>query len=136
MRTTNRGFTLLEMLVATVVMAVAVTGLMSALSTSMRNAARLTEYDRASMMARSKMDELIAQPRLPRRTILQGPGWRAKVTPFEAAPGPQPGSPVLDRIEVEVSWMAGEQRKTFTLEGFRRSVLTPEDVVAGALATQ
>jgi len=131
--TKRRGFTLLEMLVATVVMAVAVTSLMSALSTSMRNAARLTEYDRASMRARSKMDELIAQPRLPRMTILEGPGWRAKVTPFEAAPGAGPGAPVLDRIELEVAWMAGEQRKTFTLEGYRRSILTQEDVAVGAL---
>jgi general secretion pathway protein I len=131
--TRRRGFTLLEMLVATVIMAVAVSGLMSSLSTSMRNAARITEYDRASMMARSKMDELIAQPRLPRQTILEGPGWRAKVTPYEFLPNPQPGFFVLDRIELEVAWMAGAQRKTFTLEGFRRSVLTQEDVAAGAL---
>jgi general secretion pathway protein I len=129
----RRGFTLLEMLVATVVMAIAVTGLMSALSTSMRNAAKLTEYDRASMMARSKMDELIAQPRLPRGPILEGPGWRAKVTPFETAPGAGPGAPVLDRIEVEVNWMAGEQRKTFTLEGYRRSVLTEQDMGPGGV---
>jgi general secretion pathway protein I len=131
--TRRRGFTLLEMLVATVVMAVAVSGLMSALSTSMRNAARLTDYDRASLMARSKMDELIAQPRLPRSTILEGPGWRAKVTPFEMLPGAQPGSAILDRIELEVSWISGGQRKTFTLESFRKSILTQEDVAAGIL---
>ncbi len=130
---TNRGFTLLEMLVATVIMAVAVSGLMSSLSTSMRNAARITEYDRASLMARSKMDELIVQPRLPRQTILEGPGWRARITPFEFVPNPQPGNAVLDRIELEVAWMAGPQRKTFTLEGFRKSILTQEDIATGAL---
>ena len=131
--TRRQGFTLLEMLVATVIMAVAVSGLMSSLSTSMRNAARITEYDRASLMARSKMDELIAQPRLPRQTILEGSGWRARVTPFEFPPNPQAGYSILDRIELEVSWMAGPQRKTFTLEGFRKSTLTQEDIAAGAL---
>ena len=40
MRTsTQRGFTLLEILVATTIMGVAVVGLLSSLSTSMRNAA-------------------------------------------------------------------------------------------------
>jgi hypothetical protein len=29
--------------------------------------------------------------------------------------------------------MAGDQRKTFTLESFRKSTLTEEDVAAGAL---
>lgn len=131
--TRSQGFTLLEMLVATVIMAVAVSGLMSSLSTSMRNAARITEYDRASLMARSKMDELIAQPRLPRQTMLEGPGWRARITPFEVPPNPQAGYSILDRIELEVSWMAGPQRKTFALEGFRKSALTQEDIAAGAL---
>jgi len=135
-RVTNRGFTLLEMLVATVVMAVAVSGLMSSLSTSMRNAARITEYDRASLMARSKMDELIARPRLPRQTILEGPGWRARVTPYDYPPNPQAGYSILDRIELEVSWMAGTQRKAFTLEGFRKSILTQEDIAAGALVAK
>ncbi len=130
----RKGFTLLEMMVAAVIMAVAVSGLMSSLSTSMRNASKITEYDRASIMARSKMDELISQPHLPRRTLLEGPGWRARVTPFEMPPNPQPGYSILDRIELEVSWMAGDQRKTFVLEGFRKSILTQEDVAAGALA--
>jgi hypothetical protein len=48
-------------------------------------------------------------------------------------PGAQPGSSILDRIELEVSWISGGQRKTFTLESFRKSILTQEDVAAGIL---
>ncbi len=124
-------------------MAVAVTGLLSALSTSLRSAARLTDYDRAVLLARQKMDELLIADKLPKQTPFEGTwdagttggtqmGWRARLTPFEAPPNAGPGVAYLERIELEIWWMSGEQRRTFSLEGFRRAVaLTPEDL-AGA----
>ena len=42
------GFTLLEVLVATVIMGIAVTGLIVGLSQSVKNASRLAEYERLS----------------------------------------------------------------------------------------
>jgi general secretion pathway protein I len=141
----EKGFTLLEVLVATVIMAVAVVALLSTLSTSMRNAARLTDYDRATLLARSKMDDLLANPKLPRRTMLQGTwsatqaaglqaGWRAMITPADLPPSPSPGVWVLDRVELQIWWMNGENRKTFQLESYRRGILTQEDFAGGALA--
>ena len=44
----RRGFTLLEVMVATTIMGIAVVTLLSALSTSVRNATRLTDYVRAT----------------------------------------------------------------------------------------
>jgi general secretion pathway protein I len=134
----QRGFTLLEMLVATVIMAVAVTGVLAALSTSVRNASRVTDRDRAGVLARRKMDELLIEKRLPRHMMLQGvydssSGWKARVTPFEVPPNPTPGTPILDRIEVQVWWVIAGQTRTFDMEGFRRSILTPQDIAAGAL---
>jgi len=131
----KNGFTLLEVLVATVVMGIAITGLLGALSTASRNAARLTDYDRATLLAKSKMDELLVDQKLPRQTPLQGmfdpalcggvtAGWNATVTPWEAAPpGPTPGRWVVDRIQLEIWWMNGNTRRGFSLEGFRRSLL-------------
>ena len=48
----ERGFTLLEVLVATVIMGIAVAGLIAGLSQSAKNASRLTDYDSARPCSR------------------------------------------------------------------------------------
>ena len=142
----QQGFTLLEVLVATVIMGIAVVTLLSGISTSLRNAARVTDYDRAVLVARAKMDALLAESRLPKMEILEGPfdpalmggveaGWRARSTVFEAPRNVTPGITVLERVELEVWWKAGENRRTFTLEGFRRHVLREGEVPRGAGAS-
>ncbi|HML17310.1 MAG TPA: type II secretion system protein [Bryobacteraceae bacterium] len=137
------GFTLLEVLVATLIMSIAVAGLLGALAATTRNAARLTDYDRATLLAKSKMDELLADQHIQRKVPIEGSfdpaqlggvtaGWRAMVTPFETAPGAGPGRWVLDRVELEVWWLTGSPaaptRHSFTLEGFRRGLLQVGDL--------
>ena len=135
----QRGFTLLEVLVATLIMGIAVAGILSAISASTRNAARLTQYDRASLLARQKMDELLVDLKLPRKMPIEGrwnpaqaggveAGWRARVLPFEAAPGSGPGQWVMDRIELEIWWNEGSTRRAFMLEGYRRGILRAGDL--------
>jgi general secretion pathway protein I len=136
------GFTLLEVLVATVVMAIAVGGLMSAISSSLRNAARLTDHDRAALLGRQKMDELLIARGLEKGVPFQGTwgpevtggmemGWIARLTPFELPRGARPeGTPFIERVELEIWWMNGAQRRSFRLDGFRRSALTPADLAA------
>jgi len=133
MRNKN-GFTLLEVLVATAIMGVAVAGLLNTISAAAHNASRLTQYDRAVLLARSKMDELLAEPKLARKVPLTGEfdpvrtggvpcSWRAVITPFESVPGAATGSWVVDRIELEIGWMDGAVKHSFALEGFRRGIL-------------
>ncbi|MDX1980583.1 MAG: prepilin-type N-terminal cleavage/methylation domain-containing protein [Bryobacteraceae bacterium] len=130
----QRGFTLLELLVATTIMAVAVAGLLAALNTSIRNAGRLTNHDRAALVAKRRMEELLIQHRLPMMQVLEGPltpatdaglsgGWRAQVTPFESPSNLQPGVPVLNRVECEIWWDEGSTRKSFKLEGYRSEMV-------------
>src|SRR5882724_10741017 len=98
----QKGFTLLEVLVATVIMAIAITGLLSALSTSLRSAARLTEYDRAALLGRQKMDELLIATKVQKLVPFEGAwgpevagdlhaGWRARISPFEMPARPMQG---------------------------------------------
>jgi len=137
----ERGFTLLEVLVATLIMGFAVIGLLSSISTSMHNAARVTDYDRVALLARAQMDTLLSTRRLPWFSVVQGSfdpaliggreaGWRARVTPFEKGVIPEVGNAVLERIELEVWWQNGDDRRNFTLDAFRRKVLRPDDLAA------
>jgi general secretion pathway protein I len=134
----ERGFTLLEVLVATAIMGIAVAGILNTISAAAHNAARLTQYDRAVLLAKSKMDELLAEPKLQRNAPLAGEfdavrtggvpcSWRATVRPFETAPGAVTGYWVVDRIELEIDWMDGATKHSFSLEGFRRGILQDGD---------
>ncbi len=135
MKPQQRGFTLLEALVATMIMGVAIAGILNALAASSRNVTRLTQADRAVVLARSKMDELLADQGLPRKTFLEGrfaavqagptdAGWRARVIPVEYAPDATVDfNWVIDRIELEIWWMEGATRHSFSLEGYRRALL-------------
>ena len=107
--TRRSGFTLLEMMVATVIMAVAVVGLLSGITGSLRNAARLTDYDRAVQLARLQMNELLVDQRLPRDAVVNGEfdpaqsgglnaGWRARLSNFENPPSPAPGQIMIERV--------------------------------------
>ena len=132
----GRGFTLLEMIVAIVILAVAIVGLLSGISGAMRNAARLTAYDRVAELARLRMNELLVDSRMPRDQVVNGQfdpsqtggvgaGWQARLTRFEAPPNVGPGQYALQRIELEIWWMAGPERRTFMLEAYRPHKLGP-----------
>jgi len=126
-------------MVATVILAVAVVGLLSGISGSLRNAARLTDYDRAVQLARLRMNDLLVDNRLPHDAVVNGSfdpaqsggldaGWRARLTTFEKPPALTPGQIAIERLELEIWWMSGGQRRTFTLDGFRPHVMRPQDL--------
>jgi len=141
----RKGFTLLEVLVATLLMGIAVAGLMGGLRTSLSNAARLTDSARGTALARRQMDELLATRVLPMGVPLEGryppeamggveAGWRARMVPFESqvAPGQMPavGSRILERIELVVWWKSGVSERRVEIAAYRGARVRAEDLAA------
>jgi len=130
--TSQKGFSLLEVLVATVIMGIAVTGLIVGLSQSVRNASRLSDYDRAAMLARTKMNDLLLDVNLPFEGSAHGTfdageapepsGWTATLRPFEVPENAGPGSVILQQIALQIWWQPPTgTRRTLELEGYRRT---------------
>jgi type II secretion system protein I len=134
----DQGFTLLEMIVATTIMAVAIVGLISGLSTSTHNAARLRDYDRAVQLGRERMNELMLDQALPHNTVVTGvfdpnqtggveTGWKARLTTFEMPPQIRVNEAGLDRLELEIWWKSGQTTRSFTLDAYRPRAITQDD---------
>mgnify|MGYP001601755855 FL=1 len=140
------GFTLLEVMVATLIMGIAVVGLLSNLHVSLRNTERLTDYDRATQFAQHKMDEIITQAHFPLYQPISGTfapdglskpeagGWTAVATPFEAPPRAPAGELSLERIQLQVWWKKDNRRRTLTLEGVRQHYLTRDEAARLAVS--
>jgi type II secretion system protein I len=140
----TRGVTLLEMIVAATILAIAVVGLMAGLAGTTRNAARLQDYDRAVQLGRTRMNELMLDRRLPRNAYVSGSfdpsqtggleaGWKARLTQFELPPHPANGDIALDRVELQIWWRDGNGNnvRTFTLDAYRPHMLAADDVAQG-----
>ena len=135
----KRGFTLLEMLVASTIMAIAIVGLLSGIAGATRNAVRLRDYDRAVQLARLRMNELLSDATIPQGQSLGGTfdpaltggvpiTWQARLSTVETSPQKMTGQPYLERIELRISWMSGEQTRSFTLDAHRSRILKQGDL--------
>jgi general secretion pathway protein I len=129
-RNRQRGFTLLEVLVATIILAVAVSALLSNLSVSTGNLFKASSVDRLTFLSKRKMDELIAIQNLPRGAVMEGAleidpeskkplaGFRAEILPAGAiSPNAQER---LEHIVLE-TWLdtGSGRRRTLQLESYR-----------------
>lgn len=142
-RSSRSGFSLLEVLVATVIMGVAVAGLLVGLSQSVKNAGRLADYDRTVMLARTKMNDLILDASLPFEGTVDGAfnreesggidsGWSASLKPFDLPPNAGPGIVVLQEIALEVWWQPPTGgRRTMHLESYRRAQIPIPPIAPG-----
>lgn len=124
----QKGFTLLEVLVATIILAVAVSALMANLSTSTANLFKVNDIDRLTFLSKRKMDELLSVQKIPRGVVLEGvleadakdkplAGFKAQIVPF--GPMSQSTRERLERVRLETWLQSGSRRRTLMLESFR-----------------
>ena len=115
-------------------MAAALIGLMAGLSGATRNAARLRDYDRVVQLARLRMNDILADDRVmghlegtfpPELVGGLNAGWKASVVKVQEGPDPVAGNFMLDRVLLEVWWLAGDKRRSFSLEGYRHRIIRP-----------
>jgi prepilin-type N-terminal cleavage/methylation domain-containing protein len=125
----ERGFTLIEVLVAAVLLAVAVGALLSNLSVSTGNLFRTSDIDRLTFLSKRKMDELLSVQNLPRGGVIEGAlqmdaaqkrataGYRALI--LTASPMGQTTREQLERVRLETWIESGNRRRTMQLESYR-----------------
>lgn len=127
-RHAERGFTLLEVLVAFAILAVSLGGLLMAFSDGLRTTDRSITISTATLQAQSLMDEVGRA--IPVRqgevtgVLEDGTRWQVSVEPFETGEGGTAAvvrSLFVYRVDVTVEWDAG---RSVTLTSLR---LTPDD---------
>ena len=131
----EKGFTLLEVLVATVILGTAVAALFGLLSGALGNLSRLQAPEQALLLGQSKLNELLAAGfetedgvivETPLDQNIQGRWddrfrWESLSTRFHSSPEPAPGETILVRVELNVFWESGaeNEEKQLSFETYR-----------------
>jgi len=129
MKRAQGGFTLIEIVVAFVLLALIFSTSFEVFSSGMRRAADLEDRSRAVVIAQSRLAVTGMEEQLKQGTV-QGASedgrfhWAVAVTPTEEAmpppdqPQPGPGTFMLYRVDVRVDWTGADQRAhTYALAG-------------------
>ena len=121
--TNERGFTLVEALVAFAILATVLVALYEAMGTSLKGLDRSGRVDEAVLIAESRLDELKARKTLPESPLegaVEGTAYRWRVEPVaEAAPeAPELAvSPLrLRKVKLVVTWREGPNEKHIAIE--------------------
>lgn len=123
-RNIEKGFTLIEVMVAVAVLAISIVTIMQLFSGGLRSSKISKDYTRAVIHAKAKMEEIILKP-------ASGSGdfsddstknkfhWEAEVSPYTEASLTGLGSETkplnLMKIKVKVSWADNDKQKFIEL---------------------
>lgn len=133
--TSHGGYTLIETLVAVMLLAISLVIIMQLFSGGLRAIRLSNDYERAVFYARERMEETRLAPDLIENT-LQGElddryRWEVVIRDLDADAAPnqrKAGTLTRFSIRVTVHWPSGEREKTFSLDAMRTAPLgRPDD---------
>jgi type II secretion system protein I len=124
------GFTLIEVLVALVILGIGIGSILAAYSGSLRLMQRARDHSVAGLLARSKLDETLATENGEvaddgREERYNGTlfGYRITTTPVdlisEELAEKLPGAPRLEEVRVEVFWGEEDRQQRYVMSSFR-----------------
>jgi len=131
-KNSQKGISLLEILIAVSLLGVAFTAVFTSLSTALRTIDRLAQYNRAVDFAHLQLNVVLLEPALEpgfqRSGVFpSGETWTARAELVEERPGPSPDRRVqLLRVIVAVRWKLPGGWQTFTLQTLRVGVARTE----------
>jgi len=116
-----RGFTLIEVLVAVIVLTVCLVVVMELFSGGLRSGRVSEGYVHAIYHAREKMEDILTDPELAPGSdsgeFADGSSWKVEITAIEEEKDrPFPGKAYgLFQIDLKVSWRDGSRQRHFSL---------------------
>lgn len=124
---TQRGFTLLEILVAFAMLALVGSALLQLFQGGLTNLAAGEEYSRAALLAESRLSQLRAGPVLAagqQRGELE-PGYRysLELAPYQHSGEPQPG---LLQADLAIHWNDGGRERHYAVRTLLLQPATPQ----------
>ena len=129
----NRGFTLIEVMVAAAVIGIAATALFALLSRSMVNVRKVQDLHHYQLAGEAVMNRVLLLSVLPPGGTIDGPvkgldaHWAVKVTPWiPAVLEGNPGEAVM-KIEVEILWPGKSGQRNVKLEAVKAAKLAYSD---------
>ena len=129
----NRGFTLIEVLVAAAVLGMTATALFGLFSKSLFNLRRVEDLHRYELAAQNVMNRVLLLPSLPGEAQATGAldagsgQWTVRVHPW--APSdlePKPGEAIL-RVDVAVTWLGRSSRRSIEIEALKPAKIIYSD---------
>ncbi len=118
----SAGFTLLEVLVATALMGIAVAALMSGLSGSLRNLSRAEAYEKAVLVGRAQLNRLLVEETLTPGQLAgqwdESVRWEAEIRPWDPSGAGGRGAAVTNLMVVSLTvfWKGARGEKHVTFE--------------------
>jgi prepilin-type N-terminal cleavage/methylation domain-containing protein len=130
----NRGFTLIEVLVAASVIAIVATALFGLLSTSLSNLRKVEDLHRYELAAQDVMNRVLSLPDVPVPAMAKGTvensnaQWTVSIDPWAPPKVDADTQQAIVKVHVVVTWPGRSNDRNIELESLKTTKLVSYDL--------